>query len=70
MKISIEFTLEELDLIGSAIVHDRDNRALPAAGHGDNRTRLLTSVEEAAVPVHQTILQKIEMGIMARSEAP
>jgi hypothetical protein len=57
-RVHLEFTLDELSLIGSAVVSDRE-RILDKGGFSGG-TRLISDEEEATVPVHQAILQRIE----------
>ncbi len=64
-RVHLEFTLDELSLIGSAVVRDRE-RVLDKGGFAGG-TRLISDEEEAVVPVHQAILQRIEDAL---GEAP
>lgn len=68
MRIRLEFSLDEADLVSALVGRDRD-RVLDAS-LGYSGTRLLTEQEQALAPVHQEILRKIEESLTTASGAP
>ena len=60
MKLKmIEISLDELNLISEVVVRDRDRRLKDQRG-GESAMRLITEEDEQRVPLHQSILKKLE----------
>jgi len=68
VKIHIELTLDEADLVGASICRDRDR--LLDESFGYRGTRIISDREEPLVPTHQAILRKIEEALTSSSERP
>lgn len=58
--VTVKLTLDELDLVGNVVARDRDQLLDQLLGCDDNRTRLLTDEDARRVPLHQSILSKLE----------
>ena len=56
MKLkTIDISLDELNLIAGLVARDRDQQL-----GGDGRVRLISDDDALRVPLHQSILQKLE----------
>lgn len=60
MKLrTINISLDELNLISEVVARDRDQRLKDQRG-GEGGMRLITEEDEQRVPLHQSILKKLE----------